>query len=129
MFYRFDPSGTDGEGDVSMREKDMTLKIARILETAYAGYLWEVTVDLHGKNKAATIALPVLTPPNYKFVIPGRFLCTVNDMRLNVLRAAGEILERYNVPRSGMRFGLTEFLEARQKSNIANLRNRAQVPA
>jgi hypothetical protein len=114
---------------IARRETEMKVRIIRFIDAEYPGYIWTVRVDLTGKYKGAAIALPILTPPNTYEVVPGRFLCTENDMRRYSLDAAGRILERYKVPRAPMKIAEISFLEARAKADVFNLRRKAIVPA
>jgi hypothetical protein len=91
--------------------------------------LWTVKVNLTGMYKGAAISLPVLLPPHTYSIVPARFLCTENDVRRYCMEAAGNLLERYKVPRSSMRMAEIPFLEARDKADVFNLRKKVNVPA
>lgn len=123
----FDPAGTDGVKDLAAlakREVETAKVIGDVLFASYPGHMWAVHVDLHGKYKGATVHLPVLMPAHQKYAIPIRYLGTLNDIMRVTKRAGGEILERYNVPRSGLKFENSAFLEARAKARF-----RREVPA
>jgi hypothetical protein len=124
-------AGVSSEGAygwVARRETEMGERITLIIDSVYPGYIWTVKVNLTGKYKGAAIALPALMPPHTYEVVPGRFLCTVNDMKRYSLEMASRILEKYKIPRSTMKFSEVPFLEARAKADVFNLRRRAVVP-
>lgn len=87
----------------------LTARIAEVLERHYPSHPWMVEVS-HAKG-CAFISLPIIMKRNQKYVLHISALKADPGLRA-VMRAAGEILERHNVPRSG--FSLTPFLEARQ---------------
>jgi hypothetical protein len=113
---------------IARRELEMARRILEFIEPVYPGFIWTVKVDLSGKYKGAAISLPALLPPHTYNVIPARCLCTENDMMRHCREAAGNLLERFNVPRSTMRMAEIPFLEARAKSDVFNLRRKSAVP-
>jgi hypothetical protein len=113
---------------IARREIELAQRILRFIETVYPGYIWKVVVDLSNKNKGAAVSLPALLPPHTYNIIPGRYLCTENDMRRWSLEAAGNLLERYKVPRTTMKMAEVPFLEARAKADVFNLRRKAAIP-
>lgn len=116
-------------GWVARRETEMKVRITQFIDAEYPGYIWTVQVDLTGKYKGAGIALHALMPPNTFEIVPGRYLCTENDMRRHSIAAASRILEKYKIPRSSIRWAEVPFLEARAKADVFNLRRKAVVPA
>jgi hypothetical protein len=120
-------SSDGAHGWVARRETEMKVRITQIIDAEYPGYIWTVQVDLTGKYKGAAIALHALMPPHTYEVIPGRFLCTENDMKRYSLEMASRILEKYKIPRSTMKFSEVPFLEARAKADVFNLRRKASV--
>jgi hypothetical protein len=117
------------DGWTARREMEMSGRLTAFIEARYPGYIWEVKVDLSQKNKGASVSLPVLLPPHTGSVIPGRYLCTENDMKRYSLEAASALLERYKIPRSPMKMAEVPFLEAREKSDVSRKRRKALVPA
>lgn len=91
-------------------------KVGETLQRHYADHPWLVEVD-HAQG-VVMISLPIIMPRNRKYVLHTSSLAADPGLRA-VIRAGGEILERYNVPRSG--FSLDRFLEARE-ANPANRR-------
>ena len=87
----------------------LTHRIAAVLERHYPSHPWMVEVS-HAKG-CAFISLPIIMKRNEKYVLHISALKTDPALKA-VMRAAGEILERHNVPRAG--FDLTAFMEARQ---------------
>jgi hypothetical protein len=49
-------------------------------------------------------------------------------MKRYCLEAAGNLLERYKVPRSTLKMAEIPFLEARAKADVFNLRRKAAIP-
>jgi hypothetical protein len=79
--------------------------VAEDLHTYYRGHFWAVHVD--SKQGICLITIPVLLG-NWKYKIPLTGLTT--EM---VVRAGGEILERFNIPRSSL--DVAAFVAAREK--------------
>ncbi len=88
----------------------LTKRIAAVLEFHYPAHPWQVEVS-HEKG-CVFISLPVVMKRNEKFVLHTEALKTDPALR-SVMRGAGEILERYNMPRMG--FKLDDFLAARDR--------------
>jgi hypothetical protein len=88
----------------------------RVLLDRYPGHFWEVTVSR--KQGIAAIAIPILMGPTQKYVLK-----LSEDLQPpHIWRAGGEILERFNIPRSGM--DLTSFLTARARATKTFSRDR-----
>jgi len=88
----------------------LTNAIAEKLEAHYPAHPWMVTVT-HAQG-IAMIKLPLVMMRNEAFVLHIARLACDPGLRA-VVRAGGEILERYNMPRHG--FSLDRFLHAREK--------------
>lgn len=86
----------------------LTKRIADVLERHYPSHPWMVEVS-HAKG-CAFVSLPIIMKRNQKYVLHINALKSDPGLR-SVMRAAGEILERHNVPRQT--FSLTPFLDAR----------------
>jgi hypothetical protein len=92
--------------------------IGRLLHGEYRGHDWQVWVSRqHG---IAKIWLNCLMNPAYPYVLHLTELLRPRD----VITAGGEILERYNIPRSPIDFGLVH--DIRQK--MGPLANRMVPP-
>jgi len=95
--------GLDGpneaQREAAMKAADMRLvkRIAALLEFHHPGHFFRVTVD-HGQ-RLIRIELPPLLETPYSYNIPISLLATDPGLRI-VMRAAGEILERFQMPRS-----------------------------
>lgn len=87
----------------------LTARIAAVLERHYPSHPWMVEVS-HAKG-CAFLSLPIVMKRNMKYVLHIDALKSDPTLKA-VMRAAGEILERHNIPRAG--FDLTAFMEARQ---------------
>ena len=97
-------------------------RVAAVLKTAYAGYLWCVEHDL--SQGICKISIPILMGIANWYVFNLR---THGDLTKGmVLVAGGEILERYGLPRTA--FHLGAFLEARGKHS-ALVNRRRPVPS
>lgn len=101
----------------------LTARVAAVLETHYSGHPWRVMVD--HKQGVVLISLPLVMPKNRHYVLHIEALKTDPALRA-VMRAGGELLERYNVPRSG--FSLTPFLEARAQGPYGATKPRLIMP-
>jgi hypothetical protein len=91
-----------------------------ILLKEYPGHLWRTVYD--GAQKMAYVSIPVLMGINKFWAIN---LVTDPLTEGLLIRCAGELLERYGLPRG--RFELTPFLEAREKHSALIVPKR-QVP-
>lgn len=79
-----------------------------MIYSLFPGHPWEVYAD--HKQGIVSISIPALMGATHKGIIPIRLLVNEGVLRKCVLKVAGEILERYNLPRS--RFSPDEFLRA-----------------
>lgn len=111
---RYDRPGDGSHDPHAASDLAITKRIAAVLETHYPSHPWMVRVD--GAQGIAMISLPIIMKRNQSFVLHLDRLAVDPGMK-SVIRAGGEILERYNVPRSGFR--LDHFLHARA-ANPAN---------
>lgn len=100
-------------------------QIGRVLADHYSGYMWSVEVNLSGKARGAKISLPILTGPAKCYVIPAAYLANEGTATRAIIRAGGEILERFKIPRSGINLGMARFLDAK----AATLNGRIQTGA
>lgn len=89
----------------------LTYQIAEKLERHYPAHPWMVQVTHAGG--VAMIKLPLVMKRTEWYVLHISALKVDPGLKL-VMRAGGELLERYNIPRAG--FNLTPFLEARDKA-------------
>lgn len=97
------------------READLELagKMMAWLRANYAGHLWCAASDL--ANGIVRFNIPILMGVNYWYVINLR-KTTIED---GLVDGAGEILERYGLPRTHFNLGM--FLDAReQHSRLVN---------
>jgi hypothetical protein len=89
-------SGIDGRTDQIPAELSICKEIGRVLNAAYPGQPWMVEVDLD-QGMAKVGIPPLLGSWTYNF-----YLDRISDEGLK--KAAGEILERFKIPRSGVDF-------------------------
>ena len=108
----FDPASSDISGAVERQRREMawSKKIAEVLQRYYPGYVWAVRVQIDSLNYGAAVSLPALMPPARWYSIPLRMVKCANDLDRVVKEAGGHILERYRIPRSGIK--IDRFLEA-----------------
>jgi hypothetical protein len=101
----------------------LTKKIAAVIQSHYYGHAWAVQVK-HEQGIVA-INIPLFMGNNY-YTIPLRLLNSDPGLRL-VIRACGEILERYNIPRCG--WMPDRFVEAVNKIPAWKRARVGQIPA
>src|SRR5262249_28003701 len=120
-----DKPGEDDDVDPYLvADLAMTKAIAERLELHYPAHPWMVMVS-HAQG-IATIKLPVLMKRNQCYVTPLPTSGSAPGMRC-VMRPAGELLERLDVPRHGFR--LDSFLQARSNGPYgARARPRLLMP-
>lgn len=86
----------------------MTGRVADVLQRCYPGHPWMIEVS--HKQGVVMISIPLFMG-RHKWVIHINTLKT-DPMLRTIMRAGGEVLERYRIPRTG--FGLDHFLGALQ---------------
>lgn len=79
-----------------------------MIYSMFPGHPWTVYAD--HKQGIVSISIPALMGATNKGVIPIRLLANEGMLRECVKKVAGEILERYNLPRA--RYDADEFLRA-----------------
>lgn len=89
--------------------------IAAVLFKHYPHHLWAVRADC--RQGVAMITIPCLMGPTLNYILKLTDLANDPAMRA-VMRAGGEILERYNIPRSGLDKGVVEFMRAAGKTRF-----------
>jgi hypothetical protein len=107
----YDHQGTERVDPTAQADLAMTKRIASTLERHYPGHAWKVMVTHRGG--VAQIALPILMKPHEGFVLHLSNLYSDPGLKA-VVRAGGDILERYKMPRQA--FDLDHFLTARSTS-------------
>ena len=80
--------------DVAANEMTMAREMADILHTTYPGYMWAVNVD-RGLANVRNLMLS----GNWGFVLKIPAIYSASEFRKEVIRAGGEILERYRLKR------------------------------
>jgi hypothetical protein len=100
---------TVDEADIARRETEMSFAVAEELLKHYPGHPWTVKVKLwRDENRTlpggAMISIPVLMPEGKGYNIPLLMLRDANSFVRNIKEAGGHILERYQLPRSGVNF-------------------------
>jgi hypothetical protein len=83
----------DGTMKAVPAEITMCKGIGRLLEFHYPGHPWAVEVNM--KQGYAKVSIPDLLGPNWGYVI---LLSDMSDQM--VVKAGGEILERFKIPRN-----------------------------
>lgn len=118
-----DPAGVDGDDPFVQADLALTVKISEVLERHYPAHPWMVTVS-HAQGYAA-IKLPILMKRNQHHILHITTLKSDPGLKC-VIRAAGEILERLNIPRAG--FAIDHFLHARSKTPYGRARPQLILP-
>lgn len=88
----------------------------RVLMAHYPGHFWEVTVS--HEQGIATIAIPILMGTNEKYILKLAKGIQPDD----IMRAGGDLLERWNIPRSGL--DLPAFLAAKARADRMTTKER-----
>jgi hypothetical protein len=99
-------------------EMSIAMMAAEILQTYYPGHRFEVTVDCKNPNPryhGMMIRYPMFQPYRKPYIVPvRRFLsASVSERQRLLLNAGGEILERFDIPRSNVNFAEAHLLDAR----------------
>lgn len=82
--------------------------VAFVINKYYPGHPWKVEVS-HAQG-VIFLSIPVLMGATNKYVIPIKMVKNAMDLRRHVMQQAGEILERYELPRNA--FSRDEFCRA-----------------
>lgn len=117
-------------------ENAVCRKVAEILLKHYPGYTWHVRCDMYYEREnrtligvvekmpgAVMIQIPAIMPPTKVYSIPIAMLNTEADFNALVMRAGGELLERFGLRRQGINF---EDFEAARPRKI--LDHKAELP-
>jgi len=110
---------------IHRKEMNVARFVMAALQKHFPGHAWAVRVDAKGINKAVMVKLPAIMRPQDHYVIPLATLLggSIGDFDRLIMRAGGEIMERFKIPRSGFRED--PFVLAR---NAHLLRPSAKVP-
>lgn len=100
----------DGTSANDARDMALAKRIGETLERHYPGHPWMVEVN-HDQG-VVYLSIPIVMPRNRKWVIHIDRLHADPGLR-TVVMAGGEIMERYDIQRSGFR--LDHFLDVRAK--------------
>jgi hypothetical protein len=98
--YQHPDRGDDPRPDfLKHADKALMLWAKRVIDQHYPGHFWRIEAD-HAQG-ILKLQIPAFMGINW-YVVPIDHLKTDPSMRA-VVRGCGEILERYNIPRSGLR--------------------------
>jgi hypothetical protein len=105
---RIDPCSLD---DATRRDYELLVarSVFALLQQHYGGHLW--FVDCSTQRGGVAISIPILLGGNWVY-----FIRLADLDSAAVVRAGGEILERYRLPRGA--FELGAFLDARARHSI-----------
>jgi hypothetical protein len=106
----------NGHDPYEMADLSEAKSIHDILRMYYPGYWWSVEVE--SEHGIAKISLPNIMPENRKILLHLNRISDHNTKVRTVRRFAGELLERYNVPRSTVDF--YAFMEAKHRQGFVN---------
>lgn len=107
MELKYDSGGTFTEREAETAASDLTTTkwVAEVLTNHYRGHFWSVQVS--SQQGLCRIGIPVLLG-NWTWNIPLGLLNVAM-----VIKAGGELLERFNIPRSSL--DVAAFVKAREK--------------
>lgn len=105
---RFSPDDT-GDATLLKHERAIAMWVYDILEKHYPKHLWSVAVDLRPEVMMAFIRHPVF-PQKVAIRV---HLNEIDSAGSIIMRQAGEALERYQIPRTGL--DVDAYLDAREK--------------
>lgn len=108
---RFSQTNANDNARVEAAEKAFGRDVMAILEKHYPTHFWYVGVDF--KQGIAHVRIPILMGPTAKYVLHLHRIANLPDLEKAVMEAGGHILERFDIPRAGLDFGLGQFLDAR----------------
>lgn len=118
-----DGAGIDTNARRQRLEMQWAKKVGDTLYEAYPGFMWAVTAHIDAKTAGVAISIPVLMGPATKYAIPlVNLVGGPSEFKKRVLEAGGHILERFNIPRSGI--NVAAFLHARQHHAIIGQHDR-----
>ena len=89
-----------GNDDKIASEMAIAKNITEILQHFYPGHFWMVHVD--ARQGIAYLKIPTLMPKSHCYNIHLHRVSGPNDLVRVVKHFGGEILERFNIPRSGI---------------------------
>lgn len=93
------------------KEKEISRAVAIVLLKHFAGYPWEIKTEM--EREAAMVRLPLM-PPNFYYILPfKKFMTGPSVMEKVVMKAGGELLERFNLSRKGIDFAEYEAAKPR----------------
>lgn len=107
LAYEHPDLGDDPQEDpAAAADMALTARVADVIHRHYPDHFWKIEVS--HQAGIVMISIPALMN-SHAYILHIAKL----DLRLQrVVNAAGEILERYRIPRSGLRLGGDEFLAA-----------------
>ncbi len=115
-----------GEGDEhdphAQADVTLTYRIAGVLERHYPGHPW--MVEANTRQGVAMISIPLFMG-RHKYILHVAALAS-DPMLRSVVRAGGEILERYRIPRA--RFSASDFVSARESLPLHAIGRGGHVP-
>lgn len=103
-------AGRSGDTDAIPAEVRLCKEMARILFAHYPGHPW--SVEVHAEQGYAFITIPPLLGANWGYIL---HLDKIDGdaFRSSVIEAGGNLLERFNIPRSTI--DIVHYLELEKK--------------
>ncbi len=101
--YEHPDLGDDPRPDPMARANMAIVKwVGALLERSYPGHAWHVEAQIgqHGRNGIIKLRLNGIMPANRWYVVKLSDTLTDPGGKRTVLKGAGELLERYNLPRN-----------------------------
>ena len=108
----------DGENPHQAMEISVAKWVGQLLEREYGGHPWYVEVKMNKQRFGGLIQIQLrgLMPANWWYNVRVEDAMHDPGGKRTVLKGAGEILERYNLPRQ--KFSADDFVVALRKSPI-----------
>lgn len=110
--------GDDGGDEHGRAEVETAKWVGELLHRSYPGHPWFVEVRGDRLGAVIQIQLRGVMPPDRWYVVKFNDVLTDPGGKRTVLRGAGELLERYQIPRTG--FSIDEWKLALQRFPIGN---------
>lgn len=120
-------AGRSGETKAIPGEVRLCKEIYRVLSAHYPGHPW--AIEVHAEQGFVFITIPPLLGANWGYVLPFGPL-DGDTFRASVIRAGGDLLERFEIPRSTI--DMARYIELEAKHPLLGqfrAKHRALIPS
>jgi hypothetical protein len=118
MFKLNYDGGDDAPSEWARAEVETAKWVGELLNRHYPNHPWFVEVKGDAANAVIMLQIRGIMPPNRWYVVKFRDVLTDPGGRRTILKGAGELLERYNIPRTP--FSIDEWKQALLRFPIGN---------